>query len=145
MGFPTLFLAFTVYMAYKNQKISELIGLSLMVPSLIIVYLSYLTEKRDDMDTHSRNVQLWLIMWEQFILSNLMSVDYLTHLIQRNVFFWSVMLLIIIERQKLDENNIYAALGATLSLNVAFETILYINHRAKAKLFMQMKVMTLQE
>lgn len=74
-----------------------------------------------------------------------MPVDYLTHLIQRNVFYWSVMLLILTERSKLDENNIYAAFSATLFLNLAFETIIYINHRAKAKLYMQIKVMTLQE
>ena len=72
-----------------------------------------------------------------------MSVDYLTHLIQRNVYFWSVMLLIMIERSKLEENNLYAAIGSTLFFSIAFETIVYINHRAKAKLFMQIKVMTL--
>ena len=80
---------------------------------------------------------------EQFIICNLMSVDYLLHLIQRTVFFWAVMLLIIFKRSTLEENNVYAALFTTLFFNVAFETIIYINHRAKAKLFMQMKVMTL--
>ena len=44
MGIPTLFLALSVYMAYKNPKCSELIGLSLMVPTLIIVYLYYLSD-----------------------------------------------------------------------------------------------------
>ena len=116
-----------------------------MVPTLIVVYLSYMTGAFNNQDDKSRNIQVWLIMAEQFILTNLVSVDYLTHLIQRNVFFWSVMLLICFERKRLGENNIYAALGTTLFFNVAFESIIYMNHRAKAKLFMQIKVMTLQE
>ena len=65
-----------------------------------------------------------------------MSVDYLTHLILRNLWFWPCMLIILVERSKTEEFHLLSGFSFTTFFNVAFETIIYINHRAKAKLFM---------
>ena len=53
-GFPTLFLAITVYISYKNEKFVEILGLSIIIPTIILFCLSYMTETLD-MTKEARN------------------------------------------------------------------------------------------
>lgn len=58
VGIPTLFLAFSVYLSFKNNKFTEIIGLSIMIPSMIILFISYMTDEFFIMDNRARNVQI---------------------------------------------------------------------------------------
>ena len=54
-GVQALFLAFTVYISYKYEKFVDMLGLSIIIPTLILFCLSYMTEIFD-MNTEARNV-----------------------------------------------------------------------------------------
>ena len=98
------------------------------------------------MNATSRNIQLQGLILLFFIVTNFMSVDYLCHMIIREVFVWSCLSIIIICRSKFEgENNIYAGFILSLLFCILFEAVLYSNHRAKAILFMRMEVSALQE
>ena len=54
-GFPTLFLAITVYLSYGNEKYVEMLGLSIIIPNIIIVCLTNMTDVIE-MNSSTRNV-----------------------------------------------------------------------------------------
>ena len=72
-----------------------------------------------------------------------MSVDYLSHLVMRQVYFWTGLAVIIYYRNEYGENNPYAALTISLLLTLLFESVLYANRRAQAKLFMRIKTIAI--
>ena len=43
-GIPTLFLIITVYLSHKNLKMVEMLGLSIIIPTVIIVVISNMTD-----------------------------------------------------------------------------------------------------
>ena len=52
---PTIFLAFTVLISYQNEKFAEMLGFSIIIPTVIIVFLSHQTESFN-LDTEARNL-----------------------------------------------------------------------------------------
>lgn len=44
MGMITFTMGVAVFTSMKYRKASELIGLSIMVPTLVIIYMSYLSD-----------------------------------------------------------------------------------------------------
>lgn len=145
-GVITLTMGITVILSYKFPIFVEFISLSVLVPSMIIIYVSYSNDQIFDMDATSRNVQLQTFFLIIFMVTNFMSVDYLCHLIIRQCFTWACMSMIIIGRSQYDgENNVYTGFGLTLIFSLMFESVLYSNHRSKAGLFMRIKLTALQE
>lgn len=70
----------------------------------------------------------------------------MTHLLQREVFFWSWIAFVAIKRQDYPgEHNVSSAFAFGALLNLIFESLLYSNHHAKAILFMQIKVTAQKE
>ena len=138
---PTIFLAFTVLMSYQNEKFAELLSLSIIIPTLIIVFLSYQTESFN-LDKDSRNFQLWLLSIESFVLVIIFPIDYLIHLIIRQSFYWLCFIYTMTKRVQYNENVTSPAgiICVTFCYVMILEFIVYINHKAKAKLFMQLKM-----
>ena len=58
VGIPTFFLAFSVFLSFKNEKFTEIIGISIMIPTMIILFISYTTDEFFVMDNRARNVQI---------------------------------------------------------------------------------------
>ena len=143
VGIPTFFLAFTVFLSYKSIKCAELIGMSIIVPSVIVMFISYMTDEIFVMDNRERNVQALLYCVWQIILTHFMSIDFIPHLIQRQVFWLICNGIVMINPKDKGESNMSPAFIITLGLLFVLsnEAILYFNHKAKAKLFMQIKVM----
>ena len=143
VGIPTLFLAFTVFLSYKSIRCAELIGMSIIAPSVIIMFISYMTDALFVMDNRERNVQALLYCVYQIILTHFMPIDFLPHLIQRQVFWWVCNGIVMINPLGKGESSMSPAFIISLGslFILANEAILYFNHKAKAKLFMQIKVM----
>ena len=143
VGIPTLFLAFTVFLSYKSIRCAELIGMSIIAPSVVIMFISYMTDALFVMDNRERNVQALLYCVYQIILTHFMPIDFLPHLIQRQVFWWVCNGIVMINPLGKGESSMSPAFIISLGslFILANESILYFNHKAKAKLFMQIKVM----
>lgn len=126
-------------------KVAEFIGLAVLVPTLVIIYVSYLSDLIE-MDIATRNMQTYFILLLFFTVTNYMSVDFPMHLIYREIFYWAWFGFVAIKRSELNgENNLFSALGFGIVSSLIFEALLYTNHRAKATLFMQIKLMALKE
>ena len=46
---PTIFLALNVAISYKNEKFAEMFGLSIIIPTIIIVYVSNMMKEYEEM------------------------------------------------------------------------------------------------
>lgn len=138
-GTITLTMGMTVFSSLKYPKLAECIGVAVMLPTMIILYASNLSDKIE-MTTASRTYQTYFMALQFFIVTNYMAVDYVTHLIIREIFFWSWLILVAIKRHEYDGHNIGSSFAFGILFNLIFESLLYSNHRAKATLFMQVKV-----
>lgn len=145
-GTITFTMGLTVFWSIKYPKLAEFIGLSVMVPTLVILYVSYLGGDLIDTESSTRNMQTQVFLLVLFLATNLMSVDYLPHLIIREIYFWGCVSVIVPGRSRFDgENNMVAGFASAFTFCLLFESVLYTNHRAKAVLFMRVKVTALQE
>ena len=120
-------------------------GLSIIIPTMIIFCLSNMTEEIFDMNRTARNYQLILLFVLQTLLLFLFSTDYLTHLVQRQIFFWFCNITIHVTRKRIGDISMDSSviIAIWLLYIIILELILYVNHRAKAKLFLQMKMISM--
>ena len=79
------------------------------------------------------------------MVANFMSIDYLPHLIARDTIFIFLGCISTYERNRHEENTIAAAGVIIVLLILGAESIIYVNHKAKANLFMRMQVISLQQ
>ena len=77
---PTVFLMLAVILSRFNEKFTELIGLSLIVPNTVIIFVLRTTDIIE-LDTPSRDMQGFLLMLFQFFLTFFTPIDYLPHLL----------------------------------------------------------------
>ena len=78
------------------------------------------------------------------MVANFMSIDYLPHLIARDTIFLFLGCISTYERNRHEENTIASAGVIIVLLLCGMESIIYVNHKAKANLFMKIQVITLQ-
>lgn len=143
-GVISLTLGLAIVMSKKWACIVELFGISLMVPTAVIIYLSY-SFNLFEMDSKARNIQSNLFILLYFLATNLMSVDYIVHLALRQAFYWACVAVIVPGRDSLDDVvSIHEAVGICVLFSLLFESVLYTNHRAKAILFLRTNVTALQ-
>lgn len=128
----------TVSLSVKFARFADLIGLSVMLPSLVIYYVSYLSDEFE-MDEKSRNVQVQTVFLLMTVVTHFTAVDYVCHMVQRQIFFWACLGMMILVRYSHKENNIYSGFSISLVIDLLFEAVLYTNYRAKATLFMRIK------
>ena len=119
VGIPTFFLAFTVFLSYKSIRCAELIGMSIIVPSVIVMFISYMTDEIFVMDNRERNVQALLYCVWQIILTHFMSIDFIPHLIQRQVFWLICNGIVMINPKDKGESNMSPAFIITLGMVTA--------------------------
>ena len=74
------------------------------------------------------------------LVANFMSHDYLPHLCSRLIFVFSTGTMHIFERNRNEENSIFTGSASMIILVLLVEMIIYVNHKAKANLFMRIKV-----
>ena len=114
-----------------------------MLPTTVCVILIYFTSMFES-DAPTRNVasQAYAIVF--ITVANFMSIDYLPHLIARDTIFIFLGCITAYERNRHEENTIAAAGVIIVLFLVGGESIIYVNHKAKANLFMRIQAITLQ-
>lgn len=98
-----------------------------------------------DMNTEARNTKMILLFILQILVLFLFATDYLTHLVQRQIFFWFSNIIILVTRKQIGDVAMESSvvIGIWFLYIITLESILYVNHRAKAKLFLQMKMISM--
>ena len=113
---------------------------------MVLFCISYTTETFE-MDIEARNAQKVLFFGQQILLQFLFPIDYLTHLVYRHIFIWFCTIMMLVKSKEI--GDIYMPIAMVLVIFLMYiitlESILYVNHRAKAKLFLQMKMISMQE
>ena len=66
-------------------------------------------------------------------------------MLARELFAVGLSICNMVTRNRYGENNVYAAGLVLILLVLSMESIMYVNHKAKANLFMRIKVIALQE
>ena len=69
-----ILLCFTIMISCRNKKYVELIGLSIYVPSLLVIYGSYLF-RTDELDAKARNAIGFMVFFLYGIMGVLLSTD----------------------------------------------------------------------
>ena len=70
-------------------------------------------------------------------VANFTAINFIPHLVVREIFAIGLALITTVTRNKFGENNLYAAGFIMILLVLGMESIIYVNHRAKANLFMR--------
>ena len=81
----------------RNKKYVELIGPSIYVPSLLVIYGSYLF-KIDELDSQARNAIGFIVFISYGIMGVLLSTDLPTSMAQRLTFAIASFSIILIKR-----------------------------------------------
>lgn len=133
-----------LFLSKHNLKFAELLGPSVLLPQLIGLMYTYYFLGFETTATSRNFIQrgeLFVIL----IVANFMAVDYLPHLVVREICGLAFAVMTILYRHSYDENEIESALAMQVLLFFGLETIIYVNHKAKANLFMRIKVIATQE
>ena len=128
------------------MKLLEVLGLSLMAPTAVFDMIAVLTREvfeHDDIKSRSVIVQTMEIVI--LIVANFLTNDYLPHLAVRQIYMLLSITGYVFTNLINGELNLYAAATFVMLINLGIETIIYVNHKSKAQLFMRMKVLMLQQ
>ena len=82
----TVLFGLNVFAARRNKKFSELFVLSLMLPTLVCLFLAYFTSVFKD-SAALRTVNFQVAGAFYFMCANFMAIDYLPHLAIRQAIF----------------------------------------------------------
>ena len=93
----------------------------------------------------ARDVQLYSFFALVFIVTNFTTINWILHLLMRQLIAWVTLLFKITQRNEFDDNNIAAGIILTFLILLSFELVLYTNYHAKARLFSRIKTMSEQE
>ena len=92
-----ILLCMTIIIACRNKKYVELIGLTIYVPFLLVIYGSYLF-KTDELDSQARNAIGFIVFISYGIMGVLLSTDLPTSMAQRLTFAFASFSIILIKR-----------------------------------------------
>lgn len=135
-GIPTLLLSCTMLAAHLKTRLAELIGCSLMLSTLLVVYLSHLTDLFD-WNEYTGEAQQYIVLLVFVFASVFTSIDFLWHLLYRQVYFWACAILLIYRRQlKEDHFDGYFCFIFSFILLLCLEMNSYTNHCSKATFFL---------
>ena len=81
----------------RNKKYVELIGMSIYVPFLLVIYGSYLF-KTDELDSQARNTIGSILFLTYAIMGAFLSTDWPTSMIQRVTFAFASFSITLIKR-----------------------------------------------
>lgn len=124
----------------RKEQMTEMITLIYIVTSsmlLLAINAGYILENVSH-EMRKQQIFLWWIAY--FFTVNFMGVSYIPHLAMR-MFFTVVLVLLVLYRFSLgDEVDVMSSLLIAFVLNAISEVNLYLNYKARAYLFFEMKV-----
>ena len=124
-------------LASRRQALAELHDLSLMLPTVVIIYVTYLSSgielSKDARQQQSNSLAI------SFVIAGMhMQTDFFRHMVIRQVAFWTGAIMVSVKRIGMDEMT-RASVGIIILLILFFETTFYLVYREKLILFQRFK------
>lgn len=124
----------------RKEQMTEMITPIYIVTSTLLLFLINAGFIVENVSHEMRKMQIFIWWLAYFQAVTFMAVSYIPHLVMR-ICFTVVLVIILFYRRSLgDEVDATSSLLIAISINTIAEINLYLNHKAKAYLFFEMKV-----